>query len=144
MRIYALVLAASLAVPLAAQPQADFREFRHLRLAEIIGMQVRSASGEALGVIRDLLLDEANGKIEYIAVERPDHSGLSRYPVDALVAGEPGEVTVKDVETPSASAGGTRLSPYKAKTYISAASRRGDGEPVVDLLDGKLGFAPPH
>lgn len=134
--IHAVLLAATLAAPLVAQPQADLREPRHLRLAEIIGIQVRSAGGEALGVIRDLLLDETSGKIAYIAVDGP--RGLRRYPVDDLVAGAPGEVVVES----NASGGSSLAGSLQPEKLTAASGRSGDGEPVVDLLDGRLGFAP--
>ncbi len=141
--IQATALAAALALPCAALAQADYRDPGHLRLIEIIGMRVLSPNGEALGVIGDLIVDPRTRRIEYIAVEPPYGRGImSRYPVDALVAGGPGEVVV-DVSLSSSSAGASALAGALQPSGLSfATAERGEGEPVVDLLDGKLRFLP--
>lgn len=141
--IQATAFAVALALPCTARTQADYRDARHLRLDEIIGMRVSSASGDALGVIKDLIFDPRTRKIVSIAVEQPHRRGvLSRYPVDALVAGGPGEVVV-DASVLSSSAGASALaSPLQPRGFSLATAERGDGEPVVDLLEGKLGFLP--
>src|SRR5687767_7156103 len=69
--IQATALAVVLALPCAARAQADYRDRGHLRLVEIIGMRVLSPSGEALGVIEDLIVDPRTRRIEYITVQPP-------------------------------------------------------------------------
>jgi sporulation protein YlmC with PRC-barrel domain len=140
--IQATALAVVLALPCAARAQADYRDPGHLRLVEIIGMRVLSPSGEALGVIGDLIVDPRTRRIEYIAVEPPSGRGMSRYPVAALVAGGPGEVVV-DGSLLSSSAGASALAaPLQSSGFSFATAERGEGEPVVDLLEGKLRFLP--
>jgi sporulation protein YlmC with PRC-barrel domain len=136
-------LALALALPCAAQTQTDDRDVRHLRVQDIIGMRVQSASGEALGVINDLVFDLRTRRIVYIAVEQPHRRGiLSRYPVDALVAGGPGEVVV-DASLLSSSAGASTLAgPLQSSGLSFATAERGAGEPVVDLIKGALHFVP--
>jgi sporulation protein YlmC with PRC-barrel domain len=141
--IQATALAVALALPCAAWAQADYRDPGHLRLVEIIGMRVLSPSGEALGVIGDLIVDSRTRRIEYIAVEPPYRRGImSRYPVDALVAGGPGEVVV-DVSLYSSSAGASVLAGALQPSGLSfATAERSEGELVVDLLEGKLRVLP--
>jgi hypothetical protein len=75
----ALVAAAAPAQPL------------QMRATEILGREVRSSEGERLA-IRDLVIDPASGKVQYLAVGRPGAPAerLRLYPVGALrsVAGE--------------------------------------------------------
>ena len=133
--LQATVLAAALALPGIAPGQADFRDPRFLKLDEIIGVKVRSADGEPLGRIKDLIVDRS-GKVEYIAVEAPG-GGVNRYPVDSLVSGEAaGEVLIQPAD--SASGGSSRPQPAG---YDFPSRRRGQ-EPVINLLDGKLDFVP--
>ena len=144
--IQVTAFAVALAMPCLARPLADYRDPGHLRLDEIIGMRVQSASGEALGVIRDLIFDPRTRRIEYIAVEEvaePRRRGiLSRYPVDILVAGGPGEVVV-DPSLLSSSAGASALAgPLQPSALSFATAARREGEPVIDLLEGKLRFLP--
>jgi sporulation protein YlmC with PRC-barrel domain len=141
--IQATAIAVALALPCTARAQADYRNPGHLRLVEIIGMRVLSPSGEALGIIGDLIIDARTRRIEYIAVEPPYGRGImSRYPVDALVAGGPREVIV-DVSLLSSSAGASALAgSLQPRGFSFATAERGQGEPVVDLLEGKLHFLP--
>jgi sporulation protein YlmC with PRC-barrel domain len=141
--IQATALAVVLALPCAARAQSDYSDPGHLRLVEIIGMRVLSPSGQALGVIEDLILDSRTRRIEYIAVAPPHRRGiLTRYPVDALVAGGPGEVVV-DASLLSSSAGASALAGALQPSGLSfATAQSGEGEPVVDLLEGKLRFLP--
>jgi sporulation protein YlmC with PRC-barrel domain len=139
----ATALTVALALPFAARGQADYRDPGHLRLVEIIGMRVLAPSGEALGVIEDLIIDSRTRRIEYIAVEPPYGRGiLNRYPVDALVAGGAREVVV-DASLLSSSAGASALAgALHPRGFSFATAERGQGEPVVDLLEGKLRFLP--
>ena len=133
------IAAATLAVAAMYCPvpaQADYREPAYLRLEDILGMRVSSASGENLGVIRDLIVDPGTHRIEYIVVEGPRPA---RYPVDALVAGHPGEVVV-DGSLSSSAAGGSAL--VSGSNLSFASAQRGKGAPVIHLPDGKLGFLP--
>jgi sporulation protein YlmC with PRC-barrel domain len=130
-----------LAIPCAARAQADYGG--HLRLAEIIGMRVLSPNGEALGVIGDLIVDPRSRRIEYITVE-PQYRGgsTSRYPVEALIAGGPSEVVV-DLSLLSSSAGESALvGPVQPSGLSFATAERSKGEPIVDLLEGKLAILP--
>ena len=140
--IQATALAVTLALPCAARAQADYRDAGHLPLVEIIGMRVLSPGGEALGVIRDLIIDPDTRRIEYIAVEPPRGPGImSRYPVDALLAGGPREVIV-DMSLLSSSAGASALTAPLKPGLSFATSERSKGQPIVDLLEGKLAILP--
>jgi hypothetical protein len=84
-----------------------------MRASDILGREVRTAQGERLA-IRDLVIDPASGKVEYLALGRAgaERRGekLRLYPVSALrsIAGN-GLVLVVPAE--SSSAGGSALAP---------------------------------
>jgi hypothetical protein len=79
-----------------------------MRASDILGREVRTAQGERLA-IRDLVIDPASGKVEYLALGRAGEK-LRLYPVSALrsIAGN-GLVLVVPGE--SSSAGGSALAP---------------------------------
>jgi hypothetical protein len=83
-----------------------------MRASDILGREVRTAQGERLA-IRDLVIDPASGKVEYLALGRAGAERgekLRLYPVSALrsIAGN-GLVLVVPAE--SSSAGGSALAP---------------------------------
>ena len=140
--IQPVALAVALALPCAAHAQVDYRD-ADLRLQDILGMRVRSVSGEALGMIKDLVFDRMTGRIVYIAVEQPHRGGmLSRYPVDALVAGGPREVVVDDSLVSSSAGASAVAGPLQTNGFSFASAERGRDDPVVDLLEGKLRVLP--
>ena len=141
--IQVTALAVALAIPCLARPLADYRDAGHLRLDQIIGMRVQSASGAALGVIKDLIFDPRTRRIEYIAVGKPDRPGiLSRYPVDILIAGGPGEVVIDPSLLSSSTGASAFAGPVQPSALSLATAARREGEPVIDLLEGKLRFLP--
>lgn len=126
----------------AALAQPDYRDLGYLQLDRIIGMRVVDENGAALGVIRDLVLDSATRKVESIAVAPTGTPGrLDRYPVEALIAGQPGEVVVR--APASASAGASALMPGLRGRNTTFASIQGPASALaVNLADGTLGPAP--
>jgi sporulation protein YlmC with PRC-barrel domain len=135
-------LALALALPCAAHAQVDYRD-ADLRLQDIIGMRVRSLSGEALGLIKDLVFDRMTGRIVYIAVEQPHPGGmLSRYPVDALVAGGAREVVVDESLVSSSTGASAVAGQLQTNGFSFANTERGRDDLVVDLLEGKLRVLP--
>lgn len=141
-----LLPAVALAVTVLCWPalaQGDFREPSYLRLDEIIGMRVRSPGGDALGVIRDLIVDPRTRRVEFILVEDSQPGArLARYPVDLLVAGGPGEVVVDGSLYSSAGGASTLIASPPPDALAYASAQRGEGAPVVHLPEGKLGFLP--
>jgi sporulation protein YlmC with PRC-barrel domain len=141
---FARSIPAALAVALAcvAHAQVDYRD-ADVHLKDIIGMRVQSASGEALGVIKDLVFDPRTGRIVYIAVEQPQQGAtMSRYPVDVLVAGRPGEVVVDESLVSSSAGASARAGQLQTHGFSFANAERGRDDPVVDLLEGKLRVVP--
>jgi sporulation protein YlmC with PRC-barrel domain len=113
---------------------SDLYEPSDLPLSEIIGIEVFTAQGGALGRISDLVIDSATGAIEEIAV------GAARYPLNALLSANEARRVVVD-PPPQSSAGGTGLVALgpRASTASSYASDLGPPERViVDLIEGRL------
>ena len=105
-----------LAAGLAAASVAAAQSFQ-MRASEILGREVRTSDGERLA-IRDLVIDPATGKVEFLALGRPGderNGALRLYPVSALrsVAGDGLVLTVPDEG--SASAGASALTPALVK-----------------------------
>jgi hypothetical protein len=83
-----------------------------MRASDILGREVRTAQGERLA-IRDLVIDPASGKVEYLALGRAGAERgekLRLYPVSALRS-IPGNGLVLIVPGESSSAGGSALAP---------------------------------
>jgi sporulation protein YlmC with PRC-barrel domain len=104
-RCLAFVAAGLAAGAAAAQPL-------QMRATEILGREVVDSNGERLA-IRDLVIDPATGKVQYLAVGRPGsdrQEKLRLVPVSALrsVAGD-GLVLVQPEE--GSSAGASALAP---------------------------------
>lgn len=137
-------LAAGLAVAGLASAQPVDRDAGVLSLDRIIGVHVLDQDGRHLGVIRDLFIDDATRKVESIAVAPPGQPArLERYPVDLLVAGQPGEVIV--LTRSSASAGASApLVPLKATGATLATSHGPASALVVNFADGTLAPAAPQ
>jgi len=134
-------LFAALAVVTQARAQglySDLYEPGALPLSEIIGIEVFTTQGGALGRISDLVIDSATGAIEEIAV------GAARYPLSALLSGNEARRVIVD-PLPQSSAGGTgllaltRRPPPAAASSSWYASDLGPPEDmIVDLKEGRL------
>jgi len=112
---------------------SDLYEPSALPLSEIIGIEVFTAQGGALGRISDLVIDSATGAIEEIAV------GATHYPLSALLSGNEARRVVVDPLAQS-SAGGTGVVALGRRPSASSyASDLGPPEGViVDLIEGRL------
>jgi sporulation protein YlmC with PRC-barrel domain len=104
-----------------------------MRLSEIIGREVRSHDGRALGPILDVLVDRRTGKVEHVLLE-----GGRPYPVDALKAGQHGEVLLEPpagdaAAGPSAAAGALGL--VRASELLTRIPRDSSGKTLGAIRD---------
>lgn len=106
-----LLFAAGLAVASLAAAQSF-----QMRASEILGREVRTSDGEKL-TIRDLVIDPASGKVEYLALGRPgaERQDLRLYPVSALRSVVGDGLVLAPQDEGSASAGASALTPALAK-----------------------------
>jgi sporulation protein YlmC with PRC-barrel domain len=123
------------APPAVAAPADD-----GMRLSEIIGREVRSHDGRPLGPILDVLVDRRTGKVEHVLLE-----GGRPYPVDALKAGQDGEVLLEaptgDAAT-GASAAPSALDLLRASELLTRIPRDSSGKAlgiIRDLVVDPLG-----
>ncbi len=74
------------------------QQFRQRKAEDLIGKQVRGASGEEIGQIRDLIVDSGNGQIRYIVVSSGGVLGIGgtrrAVPATALNPGRDGHLTL--------------------------------------------------
>ena len=135
----AAVLAAPVA-PTAAQAIL-FMEPELLRASEVLGRQVESPAHAKLGVIRDLFIDAATGKVEFLAVE------AGAYPVQALRSGEGMELLLLTDDNASggasAPAGLVRMSELMGRTLHDAAGRAAGRivDVALNAYDGSVAYA---
>jgi sporulation protein YlmC with PRC-barrel domain len=95
--MYRVLLAFLLAAPVfAADPVKDKRTWLDMRASELIGKQVASREGKALGKIEDLIVDRKGGHIPHVILEAGDK--LFVYPVNAFSRDEYRDRIVVNVE----------------------------------------------
>ena len=102
--LIALLVAPALAVPAAVlaagdtqrsqQQQSQQIEIRRddMRASQMTGMDVRNPQGEALGEVKDVVIDARTGEVAYIALAHGGFLGMGEdlhaYPVKAFELGE--------------------------------------------------------
>jgi sporulation protein YlmC with PRC-barrel domain len=104
-----------------------------MRLSEIIGREVRSPDGRALGPILDVLVDERTGKVEHVLLE-----GGRPYPVDALKAGPGGEVLLEPPAGDAAAGGSAApaaLGLVRASELLTRVPRDSSGKALGTIRD---------
>lgn len=155
--LMAAIAAAGLAVSAVAQPRTPAPlEPTDMRLSDIVGINVKTAQGEELGAIQDLIIDRRTGKVDYVALQHRVGETLFAYPISALVAGDDGAVVLRNdpsywderaERAASASAGPSRAQPrqlVRASELLHKPSLDGAGtvkDLVVSLLEGRIRLA---
>lgn len=130
MRRTALLIAAASFVAEAGAESlySDLYEPRFLAVDAVIGMEVVTSRGEALGRIREVLFDRDTGKVESIALDRAG----AVFSAASLVSTDHDGRVIAEPMFGAASAGATTLVESPARALSPASGL------VIDLHDGRV------
>jgi len=120
--VLSVAVAAGALAPASAAPPL----VTEMRLSEILGREVSSAHGRPIGPIRDLLIERASGRVQFVVVGEAEI-----HPVEALASAGGDAVTL---EPPGEGAAGGTAAPAVARADLVRASELLAQPRVRDLL----------
>jgi sporulation protein YlmC with PRC-barrel domain len=97
--VSAILMSAALALSV---PSIQAAEWSEMRATDLLERKVVNRQGEALGELRELMIDMRTGRLHYAVLELGGTLGINEklipYPVSALSPGQNGETVILDVQ----------------------------------------------